>query len=178
MYISSSSKLNGFYKLPKSYLFFFWPAKLLKGDITLSFQLYFFLLVVVWAMCFGGISLVLPFSVLDFFLLPPLFRISLSGYLMWIVWQRYLSRLSCLQGHSLWVHNQIFTFYYAKICRLKTASNIESHRCLCTTSVFTSTQNVGINASCCVSLFCIHVLYGLFPAFLQNIRYQIQRTEW
>lgn len=96
----------------------------------MSFQLYLFSPVVVWAMCFGGISLVLPFPVLDFFLLPPLFRISLSGYLMWIVWQRYLSRLSCLQGYSLWVHNQIFTFYYAKICRLKTASNIESHRLL------------------------------------------------
>lgn len=120
-------------------------------------------------MCFGGISFVLPFPVLAFFLLPPLFRISLSGYLMWIVWQKYLSRLSCLQSHSLWVHNQIFTFCYAN----KTAGNIELRRCLCTTSVFTSTQNVGINASCCISLFCIYVLYCIFPAFLQNICYQI-----
>ena len=64
-----------------------------------------------------------------------------------------------------------------KDMQTKTASNIESRRCLCTTSVFTSTQNVGINASCCISLFCIYVLYCLFPAFLQNIRYQIQRTE-
>ena len=135
----------------------------------MSFQFCLFSPVVVWAMCFGGISSVLPFPVLAFFLLPPLFRISLSGYLIWIVSQRYLSCLSCLQGHSLWVHNQIFTFWYAN----KTAGNIELRRCLCTTSVFASTPNVGINASCCISLFCIYVLYCIFSAFckISAIRY-------
>ena len=60
-----------------------------------------------------------------------------------------------------------------KDMKTKTAGNIESRRCLCTTSVFTSTQNVGINASCCISLFCIYVLYCIFPAFckISAIRY-------
>ena len=80
---------------------FLLASKIIKGDLTLSFQFCLFSPVVVWAMCFGGISSVLPFPVLAFFLLPPLFRISLSGYLMWIVSQRCLSCLSCLQGHSL-----------------------------------------------------------------------------
>ena len=38
LYISSSSKLNGFYKLPKPYLFFFWPAKLLKETLLCPFS--------------------------------------------------------------------------------------------------------------------------------------------
>ena len=81
--------------------FFLLASKIIKGDLTLSFQFCLFSPVVVWAMCFGGISSVLPFPVLAFFLLPPLFRIFLSGYLMRIVSQRCLSCLSCLQGHSL-----------------------------------------------------------------------------
>ena len=46
-----------------------------------------------------------------------------------------------------------------------------------TTSVFTSTQNVGANAIRCLSSFCIYVLYRLFSAVLRNTHYQIQRIE-
>lgn len=46
-----------------------------------------------------------------------------------------------------------------------------------TTSVFTSTQNVGTNANYCISLFCIYVLYRFLSAFLWNVRYQIQRVD-
>lgn len=46
-----------------------------------------------------------------------------------------------------------------------------------TTSVFTSTQNVGTNAMCCISQLCIYVLYRLLSAILRNVRYQIQRVD-
>ena len=46
-----------------------------------------------------------------------------------------------------------------------------------TTSVFTSTQNVGTNAMCCISQLCICVLYRLLSAILRNVRYQIQRVD-
>lgn len=47
-----------------------------------------------------------------------------------------------------------------------------------TTSVFTSTQNVGTNANSCISSLCIYVLYRLFSALLWNVRYQIQGVDW
>ena len=46
-----------------------------------------------------------------------------------------------------------------------------------TTSVFTSTQNVGTNANRCISWFCIYVLYRLLSAILWNVGYQIQCVE-
>ena len=46
-----------------------------------------------------------------------------------------------------------------------------------TTSVFTSTQNVGTNANSCILLLCIYVLYRLFSVLLWNVRYQIQGVD-
>ena len=100
MYISSSSKLNGFYKLPKPYLFFFWPAKLLKGHHfvlpTLSLFTSRCLGYVLWrhilGFTFPCFSLFLTFSIIPHipFGLPDVNCVA-----------RCLSCLSCLQGHSL-----------------------------------------------------------------------------
>ncbi|MFA6769476.1 MAG: hypothetical protein WCR86_13785, partial [Parabacteroides sp.] len=57
------------------------------------------------------------------------------------------------------------------------SNNTEFTRGLRTTSVFTSIQNVGTKVNCCISSFCIYVLYRFLSAVLRNIRYQIQCIE-
>lgn len=46
-----------------------------------------------------------------------------------------------------------------------------------TTSLLTSSQEMGTNASRCLSSFCIYALYRLSPAHLQNVRHQFQSTD-
>lgn len=57
--------------------------------------------------------------------------------------------------------------------KTKTAGNIELHRCLHTTSVFTSTQNVGTNASVVSHGFAYTCCTASFQPFYQifAIRY-------
>lgn len=70
--------------------------------------------------------------------------------------------------------------FQAIICRMQHIYIVDYQRLFIligTTSVFTSTQNVGTNAMCCISQLCIYVLYRLLSAILRNVRYQIQRVD-
>ena len=46
-----------------------------------------------------------------------------------------------------------------------------------TTSLLTSSQKMGINASRCLSPLCIDALYRLSPAHSQNVHHQFQTTD-
>lgn len=46
-----------------------------------------------------------------------------------------------------------------------------------TTSLLTSSQKMGTNASRCLSPFCTYALYRLSPVHLQNVRHQFQGTD-